>query len=267
MLKLGAIGCGNMASAILRGAARKMTGRFEFYGYDPDTSRTAALADIGLTPLSSGEELAKVCDYILIAVKPQFFPDAAVGLRAAGEKDKVYISIMAGITAAAIKEAVGFDAKLCVTMPNTPLMVGQGATAVAAADPISREEFEVAKSLFESTGIVSEIPADRLNEVIPLNGSSPAFIYAFAKGFLRYGKEAGFSDETSLSLFCQALRGAAEMLEHSGYDPDTLIKMVSSKGGTTIAGLTAFDEMDLQGMIDLCCERCVRRAYELAEGK
>jgi len=267
MLKLGAVGCGNMASAILRGAARKMAGQFEFYGYDPDTNKTDALSDIGLTALSSGEEVAKVCDYILIAVKPQFFPDAAIGLRAAGEKDKVYISIMAGITAASIKEALGFDAKICITMPNTPLMVGQGATAVAAVEPISREEFTVAKSLFESAGIVSEIPADRLSDVIPLNGSSPAFIYAFAKGFLRYGKEAGFSDETSLSLFCQALRGAAEMLEHSGYDPDTLIKMVSSKGGTTIAGLTAFDEMDLQGMIDLCCERCVKRAYELAEGK
>lgn len=267
MLKLGAVGCGNMASAILRGAARKMTGQFEFYGYDPDSSKTAALSDIGLVPLPSGEELAKVCDYILIAVKPQFFPDAAVGLRAAGEKDKVYISIMAGITAASIKEALGFDAKLCVTMPNTPLMLGEGATAAAAVAPISPEEFEVAKSLFASAGIVSEIPADKLSDVIPLNGSSPAFIYAFAKGFLRYGERAGFPAEVSLSLFCQALRGAADMLEHSGYAPDTLIKMVSSKGGTTIAGLTAFDEMDLQGMIDLCCERCVKRAYELAEGK
>ncbi|MBQ4051877.1 MAG: NAD(P)-binding domain-containing protein, partial [Oscillospiraceae bacterium] len=115
MLKLGAVGCGNMASAILRGAARKMAGQFEFYGYDPDTNKTDALSNIGLTALSSGEEVAKVCDYILIAVKPQFFSDAAIGLRAAGEKNKVYISIMAGITAASIKEALGFDAKICIT--------------------------------------------------------------------------------------------------------------------------------------------------------
>lgn len=267
MIKLGAIGCGNMASAILRGAAKGMKGEFDFYGFDPDASKMASLSDIGLTPLESGAEVARICDYVLLAVKPQTFPQAAAELKAAAEKDKVYISIMAGITSGSIKEAVGFDAKLCVVMPNTPLMLGEGASAMAAVEPISREEFEVAKKLFECAGIVREIPADKLSDVIPLNGSSPAFIYAFAKGFLRYGTEAGFPEETSLALFCQALRGAAEMLEHSGNDVDTLIKMVSSKGGTTIAGLTAFEEKDLQGMIDLCCERCVKRAYELAEGK
>lgn len=267
MIKLGAVGCGNMASAILRGAAKGMGDKLAFYGTDPNEEKLVSLADIGLVPLSSAEEVARTCDYVLLSVKPQTFPEAAKALRQAAQSEKVYISIMAGITAGQIKQALGFDAKLCMVMPNTPLMVGAGATAMAAVEPLSREEFALAKSVFQCAGIVAEIPAGKLNEVIPLNGSSPAFIYEFAKGFLNYGVEAGFSYETSLALFCQALRGAAEMLEHTGQDADSLIRMVSSKGGTTIAGLSGLAEKDLQGAIALCCERCVERAYELAEGK
>lgn len=264
MIKLGAIGCGNMASAILRGAARGMAGQFRFYGVDPDPQKTSALADIGLEPLESVEEMAEVCDMILLSVKPQAFSQVALPLRRAA-KDRVYISIMAGIPAGQIKEALGFDAKLCMVMPNTPLMLGAGATAAAAVPPITREEFSTALEIFQCAGIVREIPAGMLNEVIPLNGSSPAFIYEFAKGFLQYGERAGFSPEVSLALFCQSLRGAAEMLEHSGRGVDELIQMVSSKGGTTLAGLTGLAEKDLQGAVALCCERCVQRARELAE--
>ncbi|MDD6033452.1 MAG: pyrroline-5-carboxylate reductase [Oscillospiraceae bacterium] len=266
MIKIGTIGCGNMASAILRGAAKGMPGKFAFYGCDPHPEKLAALSDIGLTPLPSAAEAARCCDYLLLAVKPQSFPAVARELKSAGERDRVYLSIMAGISADAIKEALGFDARLCMIMPNTPLMVGMGATAMAAVEPLTREEFETARAIFACAGLVREIPADRLNDVIPLNGSSPAFIYEFARGFLRYGEQAGFSAETALALFCQSLRGAAEMLEHSGMDAEELIRMVSSKGGTTLAGLTAFEEGGLQPMIDLCCRRCADRARELAEG-
>jgi len=267
MIKLGAIGCGNMASAIFRGAAKGMMGRFAFYGVDPHREKLQALGDVGLTPLESVRALVETCDYILLSVKPQMFPEIAGLLREAAGKDRVYLSIMAVITAGQIKEALGFDAKLCMAMPNTPLMLGAGATAVAAVAPISREEFSLAAEIFGCAGIVREIPADKLSDVIPLNGSSPAFIYEFAKGFLQYGAEAGFPRETSLALFCQALRGAAEMLEHSGQDVEDLIRMVSSKGGTTIAGLSGLSEKDLQGAVALCCQRCVKRAYELAEGQ
>lgn len=265
MMKFGAIGCGNMASAILRGIAAGMPGRLELYGTDLDPAKLEALSDTGVSPLSSAADVARECDMVLLSVKPQVFPSLAAELREAAA-DKAYLSIMAGISADAIREALSFPARLCMIMPNTPLMLGAGATAMAC-DGMTEEEFALAREIFSCAGKVVEIPADKMNAVIPLNGSSPAFIYEFAKGFLRYGKEAGFSDEVALTLFCQSLRGAAEMMERSGYDVDTLIQMVSSKGGTTIAGLSGLSDGRLQQAIDLCCHRCVQRAEELAAGR
>ena len=106
-----------------------------------------------------------------------------------------------------------------------------------------------------------------MNEVIAINGSTPAFLYEFAKWYIQYGAEQGIPYETCLALFCQTMRGAAEMMEHSGQDIDSLIQMVSSKGGTTIAGLAALRENGLQKAVAESCKDCVKRAYELAGEK
>lgn len=265
MIKFGAIGCGNMASAIIRGASKGMKGNISFLGYDIDPQKTKALADVGVEAKASASELVDACDYLLLAVKPQNFPQMLKELGGASQKDKVYISIAAGVTAETIKEALGFDAKVVLVMPNTPLLVGMGATAMAPVPPVSRQEFETVKEIFAGAGIVCEIPPDKLSEVIALNGSSPAFLYEYAKGFIQYGEANGIPYETGLRLFCQSMRGAAEMLEHSGKNVEELIQMVSSKGGTTIAGLEGLADMGLQKAIARCCERCTKRAYELSK--
>ena len=265
MIKLGAIGCGNMATAIIRGAAKGMKGKIAFAGYDIDPKKAEALSDVGLEAKASAAELVEWSDYVLFSVKPQNCPEMFASLSGASHKDKVFISIAAGITAEAIKEALGFDAKVVLVMPNTPLLVGMGATAMAPVEPTEREEFENVKEIFGCAGLVCEIPADKLCEVIALNGSSPAFLYEYAKGFIRYGEENGIPYETGLKLFCQSMRGAADMMEHSGKDVEELIQMVSSKGGTTIAGLEGLSEMGLQKAVTRCCENCTKRAYELSK--
>ena len=180
-------------------------------------------------------------------------------------KGKVFISIMAGVTAKSIKDSLGFDAKVVLVMPNTPLLLSKGATAMARVLPTTEEEFNFVKEIFSCAGVVCEIPDDKLCEVIPVNGSSPAFLYEFAKGFIEYGDKNGIGYDTSLKLFCQAMRGAADMMEFSENSIDELITMVSSKGGTTIEGLKALKEGNLQDTISDCCEKCVKRAYELSK--
>ena len=116
-----------------------------------------------------------------------------------------------------------------------------------------------------SCGICRRIPLDKMNEIIAVNGSSPAFIYLFAKGFMEFAEKEGISQETALPLFAQALIGSAKMLTDSGYTIDELIKMVSSPGGTTLAGLDALYEGRLTEIVGDACDRCTKRAYELSK--
>lgn len=150
-------------------------------------------------------------------------------------------------------------------MPNTPMMLGLGASAISRADGVTDEEFAFAKSVIESCGIAEEVPINKMKEIIAVNGSSPAFIYLFAKGFVDYAKSVDIDPDAALKLFAQSLVGSAKMLTDSGMTVDELIKQVSSPGGTTIAGLDKLYEGKLTDTVDECCKACTARAYELAK--
>ncbi len=181
------------------------------------------------------------------------------------KQDTVVISIAAGITPDFISGCLGFEAKVVQVMPNTPLMLGHGATALCKTENVSEQEFNFVCDIFRCSGIVSVVPQNKMNAIIPINGSSPAFIYEFARCFIEYGKSVGIDDKVSLDLFSQALIGSAKMMTDSGFSIEELIAMVSSKGGTTIAGLEGFKEGNLQGVVQNACEKCVKRAYELSK--
>ena len=150
-------------------------------------------------------------------------------------------------------------------MPNTPLLLGEGATALSKVEPASDEEFALVCSIFDACGETAVLPADRMKEIIAINGSSPAFIYLFAKGFIEYAQEQGISAEAAEKLFAKTLIGSAKMITDSGNTIDELIKMVSSPGGTTLAGLDRLYEGNLVQTVKNACESCTKRAYELAE--
>ncbi len=266
MLHFGTIGCGHMASAILESVFRHYEEPVSLYTYDIFPEGAKALAGrISLTVCESVKELVSCCEYILIAVKPQQYPDVLKELATLQAKDKVYLSIGAGIGSAYLKKELGFDAKLVMLMPNTPLQLGFGATGAAAVTPVTEKEYQTAVSFFSCGGIVVPVMEEDLFPVISLSGSSPAFIYAFAKGFIDYGKEAGLSEEAATALFCQALRGAAEMMEKSKTPLTTLIDQVATKGGTTEQGILALKEHKLEDAVKDACVRCERRAREMAK--
>jgi pyrroline-5-carboxylate reductase len=123
----------------------------------------------------------------------------------------------------------------------------------------------VVKSIFSTGGIAEVVPMDRMKEIIAINGSSPAFIYLYAKGFIDYAKENGIDENAALRLFAKSLIGSAKMMTESGKTIDELIKMVSSPGGTTLAGLDGLYQGKLTDVVKDCCERCTKRAYELSK--
>ncbi|MGN0599365.1 MAG: pyrroline-5-carboxylate reductase [Oscillospiraceae bacterium] len=267
MVNLGFIGAGNMGSAIIKGViAAQSSGEknISIFAYDKDTSKLDALADIGVNKCDDEADVVKKCKYVLLAVKPQGIDAALEAAAPFVNKDTVIISIAAGISEEYIKKMTIPDAKVVLVMPNTPLLLGEGASALAKAEPTTDEEFEFVKSIFASSGAAEVVPINKMKEIIAINGSSPAFIYLFAKGFTEYAKTVGIDDGAAMKLFAQSLIGSAKMLTDSGYTVDELIKMVSSPGGTTLAGLDEFYKGDLTGVVGKACESCTKRAYELS---
>ena len=266
MKNLGFLGAGNMGSAIIKGLAD--SGKFSdcvLYAYDKDSEKLNALAKYNVTPCASEQKLTEKCQYILLAVKPQVLGDILDTIKPYVTEDHVFISICAGITADFINQRTNSAAKVAVVMPNTPAMLGLGASAIARDGAISDEDFAFAKSVISSCGMVMEIPADKMKEIICINGSSPAFIYLFAKGFVDYAKEVGIDETAALQLFAQSLVGSAKMLTDSGMTVEQLIKQVSSPGGTTLAGLDKLYAGDLEETVKEACRACTNRAYELAK--
>ena len=264
MRKLGFLGAGNMGSAIIKGIVKSGL-KVELFAYDKDTEKLEDIKKYGVKPCESETELAGKCGYIFLAVKPQVLGEVLDKLKGTVDERHVFISICAGISSEFIKAHTCGGARTSIVMPNTPAMLGVGASAIARDKDISDEEFEFAKKVIGSCGLVKEIPMDKMKEIICINGSSPAFIYLFAKGFVDYAENVGIDRKTALELFAQSLTGSAKMLTDSGMNVDELIKQVSSPGGTTLAGIDKLNEGKLTEIVMEACRACTKRAYELAE--
>lgn len=261
----GIVGAGNMATAILDGSLHAgFLVPAQVVSFDVNPEKQQMMAVKGLSCAATLADLAAQCDYILLSVKPQVAPKVLAELGASLRPDTVIISIAAGISADAIAHWLGIKAPpLVLVMPNTPLMVGMGATAICRTDAVDDSQFAFAKELFAAAGVVEEIPADRLNETIAVHGSTPAYIYLITKYFCEYAAGQGIPYETAKRLFCQTLAGSAKMMTETGKTIDELITMVSSPGGTTLKGLESLEESGIQQTIEDCCDATLRRAVEL----
>lgn len=264
-VKIGFIGPGKMAGAIINGLIlgnELPHSQIYVYGRNPD--RGAYFASLGCTVCSSIDELNKDADIIILSVKPQNFPDIYPYLQPVVTKDKVYVSIAAGIDFQNLKDNLGSDLKFVRAMPNTPLLLCQGATALCRTDNVSDEEYEVIRSVFRSSGAVADIEEEQMNAVIAVSGSSPAYIYLFAKTVCDYADSIGLDHKKALELFSQTLIGSAEMLRSTDYDETQLIDMVCSKGGTTIEAVNTLRSTGFCESVTDAMKACIRRAEELS---
>lgn len=263
-IKIGFIGAGNMGSAIMKGISKSSVNA-ELFAFDPDSSKTEGLSEYGVKACYSETELVSSCKYVFLAVKPQIIEGVLETVSSAVTAETVLISIAAGISDEFIAGKTRPDAKVILVMPNTPLLIGEGASALSHNDSVTDDEFETVLDIFRLCGKASVISKDKMKEIIALNGSSPAFIYLFAKGFIDYAEKSGIDKNSATELFTQSLIGSAKMITDSGYTIDELIKMVSSPGGTTLAGLDRLYEGNLTEIVNNCCESCTKRAYELSK--
>lgn len=266
MNTIGFLGTGNMGTAILKGiAGSSMKSETKLYAYNPTAAKVDALASYGVQKCSSEAEVAAASQYLFLAIKPQKFDEVLPRIADAITEDTVLVSIAAGIGVEYIRKLTKPNAKVVLAMPNTPLLLGCGATALATEAPVSNAEFAVVRRIFDACGMTAVIEPAQMKEIIAINGSSPAFIYLFAKGFLDYAEQVGLSGDVAKELFAQSLIGSAKMITDSGYSIAELIRQVSSPGGTTLAGLDRFYAGNLTDVVQDACDHCTRRAYELAK--
>lgn len=263
---IGFIGAGNMATAIIKG----MTGKGNYppqqiYVYDLDREKCLKLAAGGICVADSAQDIIHNCKIIFLAVKPQNYESVLSSIKEAVTPDKIFVTIAAGISTAYINRMLGKNCPIARAMPNTPLLLGKGATALCKGEGLSEEDFQVIHGIFAASGEVAVLTEDKMNTVIAVNGSSPAYIYLFAKAITDYAVAQGIDYQVALSLICKTLEGSAEMLRSSGNTPDELIKMVSSPGGTTLKALEALDEKGFYGAILDAMDRCTKRAEELGK--
>ena len=264
-MKIGFIGSGNMAGAVMTGmVSGGLLPPQEIAFFDVSEERREQWEQAGYVYLPS-PLIAAECPYVFFGVKPQMIQTVVEEIRPYVRRETVFISIMAGISATYLKELLGFDAKVVTVMPNLPLQVGYGATAMTRVPPVEDQEFDFVKQVFSCAGIAEEVPGDKLNETIGIQGSTPAFLFRFAKCVVDFAQEKGIDGDVALRLFAQTMIGSANMMLHSGKSLEEMIRMVSSPGGTTLEGLAAMDEGHFDQTMEKTVEASVRRAYELGK--
>ena len=261
-MKFGIIGAGKMGSAIGFGVIRSnLFNKEDVIFADSYEPRIEELNSLGYKTLTN-VELYQNADIVLLAVKPQQIDVILEELSKVEKHAKTIITIAAGIDIAHIKKYLK-DVSVSRVMPNTPALINYGTSAICFDDKIN----EVVIKIFESVGSVTLITEDKMNEVIPLNGSFPAYGYYFALSFIKAGMEAGFSFEQCKNLVCGSMIGSANMILEATKPIEELIKDVCSPGGTTIEGVKVFDKYDMDKIVKECFNACVNRAYELGKKK
>ena len=254
------IGGGKMAEALLGGLIdRGWAGADELHVVEPSEVRRAELA--GAHPgLSIGAAPQPGVDAV-IAVKPDIVPAVLPVLAEAGVHR--VLSIAAGVRTGAIEAGLGEGAVVVRCMPNTPALVGQGAAGIAAGAEAGAADLAWAEGILSAVGLVVTVAEPDLDAVTGLSGSGPAYVFHLAEGLIAAGIAEGLSPETADALARQTLLGAATLLSESGEDPAVLRTNVTSKGGTTAAGLAVFAEAGFLDLVADVVKAAAARSREL----
>lgn len=240
--KLGILGFGNMGSAIAEGALLKgVVKPGHVYVYNRSNPAMLKAEDLGFNTVSSEDELWKSSDVILLAVKPQFMAEALGHIEKTNES-KAVISVAAGLTTERLRSMMPGPARILRTMPNTPVMVGEGVTALCEGSDLTEEELDFAEDIFSSIGIVQWIREEDINAIGALSGGAPAYAAMFIEALADGAVKTGLKRDVAYRLAAQTLLGASKMLLDMDLHPGQLKDMVTSPKGTTIEAVEALEK-------------------------
>ncbi|BAM03671.1 pyrroline-5-carboxylate reductase [Phycisphaera mikurensis] len=262
--RLAVVGAGNMAEAILRGAfAAGVLGPDEVVAADFSPARRGVMAGLGVAAVEDAASAIGGAEAVLLAVKPQ----ALGSLGALGRIDRdaqVVVSIMAGVRCDRIAHACGGPTRVVRVMPNTPLLVGRGASAIASGPDARDGDDALALELFGAAGVAVRVSEAELDAVTAVSGSGPAYLFHLAEAMQAAAVGLGLAPELADTLVRQTLLGSAALLAASDADAPQLRARVTSPGGTTQAATEVLENRGVQDSIRAAIAAAAARSAELA---
>lgn len=274
MNKIAFIGAGNMARAIIIGLVNSGFSAKNIMVANPSQEKRVALAaEFGVLQTDDNNKASEFADVVVLCVKPHFITDVCQQISQAINIDgKLFISVAAGRTVEQIQQALvqqsnatNFPAVVRV-MPNTPSQLGLGMSGLFASSEVTLEQKAAAEKLMTAVGkIIWLATEDRINDIIAVAGSAPAYYFLFMEAMEQHAQHLGFSAQESRMLVEQTALGAAQMVAHSKDDISTLRSNVTSKGGTTHAAIEQFKEDGIKEMVQNAMNAAIARAEEMAD--
>ena len=265
--KLGFIGAGNMAAALVKGLVHaKVVPPEGILVSDVKAERLSHFQnDYGVRTTHDNHELVRTCDVIVLSVKPQVIDKVLAVIGNDVKKHQLVVSVAAGVPVSAIEGRLPEGTRVVRTMPNTPATVMAGATAIAAGTHATQGDLDVATALFEAVGRVVTLDESLLDAVTGLSGSGPAYVMLMIEAMADGGVKVGLHRDTALMLAAQTVYGSAKLLLDTGEHPGRLKDMVTSPGGTAIAGLHTLESGGLRRTLIDAVEAATNRAIQLGE--
>ncbi len=262
--KIGIIGCGNIGEALLKGLlASGAISKDRVRASVRTAARVTALAAAhGIVATQDNRAVAQFADLLVLAVKPQILGRVLSEIAPGVREGTVVVSVAAGVSTAAL-EAQLDGARVVRTMPNTPVLVRTGATAVAAGSRATEEDVALAQALFDSVGITEVLDESQMDAVTGLSGSGPAYLFLILDALCDAGVKVGIRRTVAQRLAAQTILGSTKLLIESGAHPGLLKDMVTSPGGTAIAGIHTLEAGGLRTTLMNAVEAATRRSAEL----
>lgn len=265
--QVGLVGTGNMGEALIKGLIHGHVCKPEqIFCSDTRLERLKAIRETyGVKGTSHNIEVVKHSDILILAVKPQIMKEVVHEVTKYLDLSKLIISIAAGVPLDAIESCAKRELKLIRVMPNICVSVREGASAIAGGKHIIKEDLMIAKTIFDSVGKSLFVEENLLDAVTGLSGSGPAYIFLIIDALADAGVKVGLSRGDALLLASQTVLGASKMLIETGEHPGKLKDLVTSPGGTAIAGLHTLEEGGLRTTLMNAVEVATQRSKGLGE--
>src|SRR5712692_8786048 len=267
--KIGVIGAGKIGSAILRGMIRAdLVHKDQVMASDVSAAlRQSVATELGIKVTPDNGKVCDFADIVILAVKPQIVDPVVKELAKKLAKEKLLVSVAAGVPLERIEKNLAKGARVVRVMPNIPCVVGAGASCYAGGAHATAVDLTRVGSILNSFGVGLPLEEKYLDAVTGLSGSGPAFVFLFIESLADGGVQVGLSRDVALKLALQTGYGSARMALESGKHLGELRDEVTSPGGTTIAGLYALEKGGMRGTVMEAVLQATRRSRELGKGK
>lgn len=264
--ELGIIGGGNMAEAIVRGLLRSgLLSAGQIVVAEPLAERRQVLSrSLGIACVESNAVPA-ACPKLLLAVKPQVMTSVLEGIAPVVTDNTVVISIAAGLRTSVLDAGLAGRGRIVRVMPNTPMLVGQGISALSAGPRASAEDVAWAQKLFETAGQAVLVSEEMLDAVTAVSGSGPAYFFYLIEAMIAAGSAEGLPEDVAAQLAIHTCGGAARLLVETGESPADLRRKVTSPGGTTEAAIASLDAADVRAALTRAVRAAADRSRELGK--